>query len=262
MKLSIACPFIFGALLLTSVALVGNAQQATPPAQGSKPAANASNDSTAKPAKKHADADLSGFDLSDEKAKKMSTMFGGSRGASFPSATLYAPKLAKFYGGAALFQWDSEGKNDGYVLLITDEDETQIVKQPVKDTHYELPAGQSKLRAGEIYYWRVQVLPATTAGDPLGIKVVSAAERQAIDKALAAAHGADAYQTGLARANVFTDHRVWFDAIGAYTELIAKYPDRAELYEQRGRIYAQVDATTKLADADVARATALTKSTH
>ena len=190
------------------------------------------------------------------------TMFGGSRGASFPSATLYAPKLAKFYGGAALFQWDSEGKNDGYVLLITDEDETQIVKQPVKDTHYELPAGQSKLRAGEIYYWRVQVLPATTAGDPLGIKVVSAAERQAIDKALAAAHGADAYQTGLARANVFTDHRVWFDAIGAYTELIAKYPDRAELYEQRGRIYAQVDATTKLADADVARATALTKSTH
>ncbi len=260
MKLSIAYPFIFGALLLTSVALVGNAQQVTPPAQGSKPAANA--DGTAKPAKKHTDADLSGFDLSDEKAKKMSTMFGGSRGASFPSATLYAPKLAKFYGGAALFQWASEGKNDGYVLLITDEDETQIVKQLVKDSHYELPSGQNKLHAGETYYWRVQVLPSATAGDSLGIRVVSAAERQAIDKALAAVHGADAYQTGLARARIFTDHRLWFDALGAYTELIEKYPDRAELYEQRGRIYAQVDATTKLADADAARVAALTKSAH
>jgi len=262
MKFSIAYPFIFGALLLTSVALVGNAQQTTPPTQGSKPAANSTADGTAKNAKKHVDSDLSGFDLSDEKAKKMSTMFGGSRSASFPSATLYAPKLAKFYGAAALFQWTSEGKNDGYVFLITDEDETQIIKQSVNESHYQLPAAQNKLHAGETYYWRVQVLPATTAGDSLGIKVVSAAERQAIDKALAAVHGADAYQTGLARAHIFTDHRLWFDAIGAYTELIAKYPDRAELYEQRGKIYAQVDATSKLADADAARAAALAKSAH
>src|SRR5277367_4594378 len=175
MKLSIAFPFIFGALLLTSVALVGNAQQATPPAQGAKPASNSTADSTAKLAKKHADADLSGFDLSDEKAKKMSTMFGGSRGASYPSATLYAPKLAKFYGGAALFQWASQGHNDGYVLLITDEDETQLVKQSLKDSYYRFPAGGAKLEAGQTYYWRVQVLPATVGGDPLGLVVVSAA---------------------------------------------------------------------------------------
>src|SRR5277367_1266334 len=262
MKLSIAFPFIFGALLLTSVALVGNAQQATPPAQGAKPASNSTADSTAKLAKKHADADLSGFDLSDEKAKKMSTMFGGSRGASFPSATLYAPKLAKFYGGAALFQWASEGKNDGFVLLITDEDETQIVKQSVTESHYKLPSDQNKLRAGETYYWRVQVLPAVTAGDSLGLQVVSAVERRAIDSALAAARGTDPYKTGLARARVFTDHRLWFDAIGAYTELIEKYPNRAELYEQRGKIYAQVDATSKLAEADAVHAADLNKSNY
>src|SRR5271168_3320920 len=186
MKFSIAYPFIFGALLLTSVALVGNAQQTTPPTQGSKPAANSTADGTAKPAKKHVDSDLSGFDLSDEKAKKMSTMFGGSRSASFPSATLYAPKRAKFYGGAALFQWASEGKNDGYVLLITDEDETQILKQAVKESRYKLPAGQAKLHFGDTYYWRVQVLPSVTAGDSLELQVVTAAEHQAIDKELAA----------------------------------------------------------------------------
>ncbi len=259
MKSSIAYSLAACGVLLCGVAPGGHAQQAT---SGAQTNANAAGGSTAKPAKKKLDADLSGFDLSDDKSKKMATMFGGSRGASFPSATLYAPKLAKFYGGAALFQWSSDGKNDGYVLLITDEDETQIVKQSVNESHYTLSAAQNKLQAGETYYWRVQVLPSTTAGDSLGIKVVSTSERQAIDKALAAAHGADAYQTGLARAQVFTNHRLWFDAVGAYTELIEKYPDRAELYEQRGKIYAQVDATSKLADADAAHAAALAKSAH
>ena len=262
MKWSIAYPFIFGALLLTSAAFVGRAQQSNPPAQGGNSGSSASASGSAKPAKKHLDADLSGFDLSDEKGKKVSTMLGGSRGASFPSATLYAPKLAKFYGGDALFQWASEGKNDGFVLLITDEDETQIVKQSVTESHYKLPSGQNKLQAGETYYWRVQVLPAATAGDSLGLQVVSAVERRAIDSALAAARGTDPYKTGLARAKVFTDHRLWFDAIGAYTELIEKYPNRAELYEQRGKIYAQVDATSKLAEADTVRAADLNKGNY
>jgi len=262
MKWSLACPFIFGALLLTSAAFVGRAQQATPPAQGGNAGGSASANGATKPAKKHLDADLSGFDLSDEKGKKVATSFGGSRGASFPSATLLAPKLAKFYGGAALFQWTSGGKNDGYVLLITDEDETQIVKQPVTESHYKLAPDQNKLKAGETYYWRVQVLPSVTAGDSLGIRVVSAVERRAIDSALAALHGTDAYKIGQARAKVFSDHRLWFDAIGAYTDLIEKYPNRAELYEQRGKIYAQVDATSNLAEADSVRAADLRKDNY
>ena len=261
MKWSLAYPFIFGALLLTSAAFVGRAQQSTAPAQSGN-SSGTSGSSAAKPAKKHVDADLAGFDLSEDKGKKVATMFGGSRGASFPSATLYAPKLAKFHGGDALFQWASEGKNDGFVLLITDEDETQIVKQSVTESHYKLPSDQNKLRAGETYYWRVQVLPAVAAGDSLGLQVVSAVERRAIDSALAAARGTDPYKTGLARARVFTDHRLWFDAIGAYTELVEKYPNRAELYEQRGKIYAQVDATSKLAEADAVHAADLNKSNY
>lgn len=256
MKFAIACGVMCCGLMLAGGGLTAHAQQSQPAQSGG----NVS-DAGAKP-KKHLAADLSGFDLSDDKSKNISTMLGGSRGASFPSATLYAPKLAKFYGGAALFQWASDGKNDGYVLLITDEDETQIVKQPVKETHYLLPAEQNKLHAGQTYYWRVQVLPSTTAGDSLGIKVVSAAERQAINKALAAAQGPDAYKAGLARAKIFTDHRLWFDAIGAYTELIEKYPNRAELYDERGKIYSQVDATSKLAEADAVRAADLNKSSH
>ncbi len=53
---------------------------------------------------------------------------------------------------------------------------------------------------------------------------------------------------------IFTDHRLWFDALGAYDDLIAKYPDRPELYDQRGAIYAQIPATKSLSEADFARA--------
>jgi hypothetical protein len=259
MKRSIVSSFVLCGLLLSAGAGKARGQQPAP-AQGAKPAANVPADGTAKP-KKRLDADLSGFDLSDEKGKKISTMLGGSRGASFPSATLYAPKRAKFYGGAALFQWASEGKNDGYVLLITDEDETQILKQAVKESRYKLPAGQVKLHFGDTYYWRVQVLPSVTAGDSFEIKIVDAAEHQAIDKELAALHGAD-YKAGLARARIFMDHRLWFDAIGAYTEMIEKYPDHAELYTERGKIYAQVSATSKLAESDNTHAADLSKGNY
>jgi opacity protein-like surface antigen len=56
-----------------------------------------SDSAPAKP-KKKLDADLSGFDVSDGKSdKKVATMLGGSRSAAVPSATLLAPKRAKFY---------------------------------------------------------------------------------------------------------------------------------------------------------------------
>jgi hypothetical protein len=238
------------------------AAQQSPSKTPAKPDAAATADNTGKPPKKKLDADLSGFDLSDDKSKKVSTMFGGSRGVAFPSATLYAPKRAKLYGGPALFQWTSEGHNDGYVFLITDEDETQIVKQPLTESHFRLPSLTGKLQPGEAYYWRVQVLPSTVAGEPLEIVMASAAERRQIDKELAAANGTDAYQTALSRAQVYRKHRLWFDAIGAYTDIIEKYPDRAELYEQRGAIYSQIDSTSKLGEADASRAAMLAKSAH
>jgi len=255
MKLSLASNLLFFGSILAAASAVHSQQ--SPAAQGAKPSANSPGDSTVKP-KKKLDADLSGFDLTDEKSKKMSTTFGGSRGAAFPSATLYAPKRAKLYGASALLQWASEGRNDGYVLLITDEDETQIVKQAVKEPSYRLPP-TVKFEPGQTYYWRVQVLPATVGGDPQEIQVVSAAERTEIDKAIAAAPAGDPYQAGLARANVYTTHGLWFDAIGAYTELIGKYPERAEPYDKRSRIYSLIDATSKLGAADAAKAASLTK---
>jgi hypothetical protein len=232
--------------LLFLLAPLTRAQQ---PAPGSDPSA-------AKP-KHKLDADLSGFDVSGD--KKVSTMLGGSRSAAVPSATLLAPHRAKLYGASALFPWSFAGHNEGYVVIITDEDETQLVHQQVKEPRYHFDPSKTKLQPGETYYWRVQVLPNTLASDPLEFVVVSADERQAIDKALAAIPSGDPYESSLARAHLFIDHRLWFDALGAYDELIAKYPTRSELYQERGTIYSQIAVTKPLADADFARASQSTK---
>jgi hypothetical protein len=228
--------------LLCSLAPFVRAQQPPP-----------SSDSSAPRAKHKLDADLSGFDVSD-KSGKVSTMLGGSRSAAVPSATLLAPRRAKFYGASALFPWTFAGHNEGYVVIITDEDETQLIRQNVKEPRYRFEPAKAKLEPCATYYWRVQVLPNTLASDPLEFVVVTAEERQAIDKAIAAIPGGDPYESGLARAHVFVDHRLWFDALGAYDELIAKYPTRTELYQERGTIYSQIAVTKPLADADFARA--------
>lgn len=225
--------------------------------QPAKPAPAAAN-SADKP-KRKLDADLSGFDVSDDKGKKVSTMLGGSRTAAIPSATLLAPKRAKFYGASALFPWSFTGHNEGYVIIVTDEDETQLIRQQVKEPHYLFDPAKAKLEPGQVYYWRVQVLPNPLASEPLEFVVVSAVERQAIDKEIAAIPSGDAYQAAFNRARIFTDHRLWFDALGAYDELIAKYPNRSELYQDRGTVYSQIAATKPLADADFARASQSSK---
>jgi hypothetical protein len=208
-----------------------------------------------KPKRKVLDADLSGFDISDPKSdKKVTTMLGGSRTAAIPSATLLAPKRAKFYGQSAIFDWSFTGHSEGYILIITDEDETQLVHLQLKETRYRLDTAATKFRPGQTYYWRVQVLPNPLASEPLEFEVVSVEEQQAITKAIAAIPTTDPYQSALAKAQILTDRRLWFDALGAYDDLIAKYPDRSELYNQRGAIYAQIPATKLQSESDFARA--------
>lgn len=242
--------FLFSCALIVLFVPLSHAQQPPPKADPS----------AAKP-KRKLDADLSGFDVSDDKSdKKVSTMLGGSRSAAVPSATLLAPRRAKLYGASALFPWSFAGHNEGYVIVITDEDETQLVHQQVKEPRYHFDPAKTKLQPGQVYYWRVQVLPNTLASEPLEFVVVSSEERAAIDNAITAIPSGDAYQSALARARVFTDHRLWFDALGAYDDLIAKYPDHPDAYEDRSAIYSQIPATKSQAESDQATAAKLNKT--
>lgn len=201
--------------------------------------------------------DLSGFEMGDpNKARKERVLLGATRGGSSRLPILLAPELTKYYGAAPLLSWLYPGRSEGFEIVIRDEDDNEVLRQKVKTTEYRVSATTPKLQFGKTYYWSVQSFPPLLEpgfSDVAGFVVVSADERQQIDKELAVI-ASDSYQDGATRAEVFTRHRLWYDAIGAYRDLITRFPDRAELFEKRGMIYAQIESTRPLADADFARA--------
>jgi len=246
------------------------AQQAPPPGQ--------SNSTTPAPAKapappKEAEkpkphrrlvADLSGFEISDPAKSKQRALLGATRGGPSRWPVLLAPRLAKFYGKSALFAWDYNGQSNTFEFLLCDDQDRDLLRQRMSTEAFSLDGSAVKLEAGKTYYWGTQVVASSGQDDfpqPAAFVVVSDAERKQIDQELAAIDGADPYRAAQQRAQVLVNHRLWYDSIGAYTDMIRRYPDRAELFERRGAIYAQIDATKTLSDADFARADQL-QATH
>jgi hypothetical protein len=251
---------IFHCIILTlALTLAGflaaQAQQQEPPkestqAQGSQPKNEAKPEKTPR---KRLVQDLSGFEvLEPSKLASQPVAVAGTRLLPPPPVAL-APRLGKMYGAEPLFAWSYQGTGHGFTLIIRDDQYAQVFRAQVNGTEFAYPAGGRRFEAGKTYSWTVE----PTAGepcDPARFLVVSPDEQSKIGEALAQITTKDLYSSGLARAKIFTDHRLWYDAIGAYTDLIARYPKRAELYEQRGAIYDQIAATKPLADEDFVRA--------
>ena len=199
--------------------------------------------------------DLSGFDLLESsKLKKQTQVPGATRGMPRPVAL--APRLGKLYGDQPVFSWKLEGKAKGFLFILWNDAQAELFRAEVAGSEYRYPVTAPVLEPGKTYFWTVEVTSAMLGGEPsapAGFLRLNAAQRAEVEKDLAAAASTDPYQSGLARARVFTNHRLWYDAISAYTDLIAAYPNRAELYEERGMIYAQMETTEPLADNDFAR---------
>jgi hypothetical protein len=211
---------------------------------------------TKKPSAKRVVPELSGFELQDpRKMRAEKTHLAATRGGLQPEAL--GPQRAKFYGASALFAWKYEGKATQFAIVFRDQEDNEVFRDETNSKEYRLPPKAYGFQPGKLYSWFVATMPPMIGANPsmpAEFVVISDSERAEIEKALAAIPNGDEYIAGLASAKVFTEHRLWFDAIGAYTELIAKFSDRAELYDARGTIYSQLGITEPLADADFARA--------
>jgi hypothetical protein len=207
--------------------------------------------------------DLSGFDLLEpSKVRRQNTVVGATRGLPRPVAL--APRLGKLYGSNPTFAWSYEGKAQGFLFVLWDDTYAEVYRAEVVGTRFTCPPDAPLLLPGKTYLWTVDLLSGLLAGNPsapVGILVISRTQREEIEKKLAQISSADTYQAGLARAQFFTEYRLWYDALAAYDDLIAHYPDRAELHEQRGTIYAQLPNTNPFAEEDFNRAEQL-KSTR
>jgi Domain of Unknown Function (DUF928) len=194
---------------------------------------------------------LDGFDLS--KAPPRAQIGGVSRGAG--AMKLYAPDKALAYSLHPTLQW-SGTQGIKYKVQIEDlADHSGLEATTVEGTSFTYPETAQPLQPGHTYKWSVQPETDMMGGtsDSALIVIAGGAERDAIASALAAIT-----QTGeagdRARAQVYFDKRVWYDAARAYSILIAAHPDDAELHRMRGSLYDQVPATEKLADQDFAMA--------
>jgi hypothetical protein len=210
-------------------------------------------------------ADLSGFELDPKKSKSQGLQIGaGSRGASVPPP-LYAPSLGKAYGLQPIFYWGNSPGAQKFTFRLYDSDEDEIYEQEVAGSlrSFTYPQDAPPLKAGATYSWTVQAIAAQLVEppEPVRITMVSGAERKSIEQALESSQG-DALPDRLKRAQVLVDHRLWYDAIAEYSQLISKNRNNPELYQQRAQIYAQLPETQELANQDLEQAGRLQRGIH
>lgn len=224
-----------------------------------KPAAKPEAKSPEAPKRQRVSTNVGGFDLApQQKVAKAAGVAGASRGAGNASSpVLLAPHLGKLYGPSPRFHWSFNRRVTKYVFVLSDDNQEEIYRADVTRAEFQYPSDAPRLEPGKTYYWRVEPNPKgmdVTASDPAGLKVIAGPELQEIEQALSKIGPAETFDTGLARARLFADHGLWYDALAAYGELMEKNPDQPELYEERSAIYAQLEPTKDLAERDAARA--------
>jgi len=217
----------------------GGPPAASPPSE----TAPAPRDTTAK----RVHVPMDGFELDPNSGQAGHTV--GATRPGGPTVFLSAPNLTKLYSLSPTFYWTSGVKTKAFVFRLYDADGDVGYETRIPEFSLKYPADATPLEPGKTYAWNVLAGLGLLGGGSLPVKfmVLGPEERGALEKQLA---GADAVK----RAAIFTDNRLWYDAVQAYTELIAEHPDRADFYERRGEIYDQIAATQQLAKADFAKA--------
>lgn len=177
---------------------------------------------------------------------------GGSRGIG--GVKLFAPEKGLAYSLYPTFQW-SGSPDTKYKLVIEDLASHASYDVVVDGTSFTYPENAPPLKAGSTYSWTVQPEVDLMGGQPEPVLIVIAGdpEREQIGAALAAV-SQSGFDGDRARAQVYFDKRVWYDAAAAYSILISAHPDDHELHKMRGTLYDQIPATEKLADQDFAAA--------
>ena len=211
-------------------------------------------------ARKHLVLDMPGFELGD--ATKAARPCVSARDGQDILPVPLAPQMARLHGISPLLSWAASTRGTAFEIVVRDEQGRELLRHAVNSAEYRLPYDPATFAPQHRYFWSLQTSSAVTdtAVCVVGFQVISPKERRQVDLELASISSDDRYVLDLVRAQVLANHRLWYDAIGAYTDIIRRYPDHAEPYERRGAIFAQIDATRSLSDADFARADALKAS--
>ena len=198
--------------------------------------------------------DLTGFELGKAPPPKSSTQIGGGTRSTGGETTLLAPVIGRCYSATPSLAWTHTAQVQAFEVRLFDQAGTLVHRMPVSGRQAVLPADH-QLEPGSTLQWSAQPQAAMLGGPSAKstIKRLSAAELAEVSQQLNAA-GPGAADPMEWSARVFTDRRLWYDAISAWSDLIQRFPNRADLRERRGEVYDQLPATQSLADDDFAAA--------
>jgi hypothetical protein len=230
------------------------AQQSAPPAQAPAPPNQGSTRQDPKPPKplKRVHVELKGFELDKASAMSSTQIGGGSRGIGGKTALL-APRIGRTYTANPTFRWSHSTQAQNFTFQIFDESGAPLSKVRVNGREYHYPETAPQLRPGATYRWNVQPEVELLGGSSETFRIMRVPENEMKEIAGALQTlGTETKAQQLQRAQIFTDHRLWFDAVDAYTNLIAGNPEDPELHERRGEIYDQLPSTNALAEEDFA----------
>jgi hypothetical protein len=233
-------PFAFAAVLLAGTACF------------TQPSALAQNGTTT-PRPARVRAKLDGFDLTPKSAAARPNQIGGASRGAF-GMDLYAPSMGKAYSLTPTFFWSSDDPQAEFAFKVSQPGMGgSLYESKVVGNHFTYPANAPALQPGSTYVWTVApTLDMMGGPKSASIVIVGGRERDDISAALAKAQtGSD---PAAATARVYTDMRVWFDAVAAYSSLIERFPARGDFYQGRADLYDQLPVTAKLADIDAAKA--------
>jgi Domain of Unknown Function (DUF928) len=251
-KIGVLCLWI-------SIAIACSAQQPQrqqpPPKEASQPSAAASETTPAKHQQKRVHIDLKGFELDKTVQPKPSTQVGGGTRDIGGATVLLAPRLARVYTAYPIFDWTHSAQAQNFEFRLFDNKGSLLYKSRVTGREFHYPADAPPLQPDTSYEWSVQPEVALLGGASDKSSFVRIPGSEIAEVSAALDHVGDADEMQLAqRAQIFTDHRLWFDALAAYSNLIKHYPYNASYHEKRGEIYDQLSVTGALAEEDFAMA--------
>jgi hypothetical protein len=200
--------------------------------------------------------DRQGFEQDQTKSKdKNSPQIGaGTRGLE-PTATLYAPSLGLAYTLRPVFYWDPPYGAQKVTFRLMDSEGNEIYAAEVR-SHNSLiyPQDAPPLRIGATYRWTIQPqgVQLSEPPEPARLLVLSGPEREEVKQELQKFSGSTMQQR-IQQAQVFVDHRLWYDAVATYSQLISDYPNQPNLYQYRGNVYGDLPQTRDLAEQDFAQ---------
>jgi hypothetical protein len=187
---------------------------------------------------------LDGFELSPKSGRSANQVGGASRDLGTPK--LYAPNMGKAFTTAPEFHWAAVDAGDKVTFKLMSSDGTPIWQTVTNEDHLRYPGDAPALVPGSTYKWTIAPENDILGGapEPVSFIIVSGPEREAIQQELKTVSDASA------TAAVFVKHRVWYDAVQDYTDLIQRLPADTEARAARAELYDQLPVTKSLADAD------------